>query len=372
MWRCFRSSGLFLTILLMTACGPAVQVTPPTIAPASTTAAVRPTALGASLDEMFTNLASKDTFSGAVLVMQGDDVVLRKGYGYADRAAAIANTPATVFRIGGLSKPFTAVAILLLEAQGKLSVDDPVCDYVDDCPAAWEALTLHHLLTNTSGIASYLPTAGATPAQLVASVYEQPLRFVPGDDWAISQTNYALLGLVIEQVSGQSYAAFLETQIFAPLGMSATGVGDAPDGAAIGYTGALVARPPAATADAANGIYSTLDDLYRWDQALLKGTLLPEAQREKLLDVQYSFAPDPFTYGYSIIVSDTYLPGHRLIGFGLSADAEAPFGIYSGFDSSNWTLTDLNTTVIMLSNQEHAGIAALDELVADQILAAQE
>jgi CubicO group peptidase (beta-lactamase class C family) len=372
MCRSFRLGAFLLILFVLASCGPAVQTTPPTIAPAPTVVVVAPTPLGASLDELFTDLAAKDSFSGAVLIMQGDEVVLRKGYGYADREAAIANTPETAFRIGGLTKPFTAVGILLLEAQGKLSVDDPICTYLADCPEAWQAITLHHLLSNTSGIVNYVPATGKTPAELAASVYSKAVHFAPGDGWEISQTNYALLGLVIEQVSGQSYADFLETQIFAPLGISATGVGDAPDGAAVGYAGNIVARPPAATVAAANGLYSTVDDLYRWDQALRNDALLSAAQREKLLAVHYSFAPDPFTYGYSIIASDTYLPGHRLIGFGLSANAEAPFGVYSGFDSSNWALTDLDTTVIMLSNQERASIATLDEMVADRILAAQE
>jgi CubicO group peptidase (beta-lactamase class C family) len=360
------------------ACGPAVQVTPPTVAPdptvapIPTAAPVAATALGASLDDLFTGLASRDKFSGAVLVMQGDEVVLRKGYGYADQEAEIANMPETAFRIGGLSKPFTAAAILLLEQQGKLSVTDPICEYVADCPEIWQGITLHHLLSNTSGIVNYVPATGKTPAELAASVYAQALRFEPGDGWEISQTNYALLGLVIEQVSGRSYADFLEAQIFAPLGMSATGVGDAPDGAAIGYAGTVVANPPAAAVAAANGIYSTLDDLYRWDQALLNDTLLSAAQREKLLAVHYSFAPDPFTYGYGIIASDTYLPGHRLIGFGLSANAEGPFGVFNGFDASNWALTDIDATVIMLSNQEQAAVATLDDRVAERILAAQE
>lgn len=302
--------------------------------------------------------------------MQGDDVVLRKGYGYADREAEIANTPETLFHIGGLSKPFTAVGVLLLEAQGKLSVDDPLCTYVADCPDAWEVLTLHHLLTNSSGIANYPPTGGATPADLVASVYEQPLRFVPGDSWEISQTNYALLGLVIEQVSGQSYAEFLEEQIFTPLGMSATGVGDAPDGTAVGYAGTVIARPPTAAVAAANGIYSTLDDLYRWDQALLNDTLLPEAQREKLFG---AFVPlGEFSYGYGTISAAAYRESHQITAFGLSANAEAPFGVFNGFDASNWVMTDLDTTVIMLSNQEHAAVATLDDLVAERMLAAQE
>jgi CubicO group peptidase (beta-lactamase class C family) len=370
MRRFFRSGAFLLILLLSAACGPAVQTTPPTIAPAPTAVAVAPTALGASLDELFTGLAAKDEFSGAVLVMQGNEVVLRKGYGYADREAEIANTPATAFRIGGLTKPFTAVGILLLEAQGKLSVDDPVCTYIDDCPEAWQALTLHHLLTNTSGLASYVAGGGETAAELIASVYAQPLRFVPGDTWEISQTNYALLGLVIERVTGHPYAVFLNEQIVTPLGLSATGIDPAPIDMAVGYAGTVIARPPAATADAANGIYSTLDDLYRWDQALLKGTLLPEAQRAKLFGV---FVPlGEFSYGYGTINAPTYRETHQIIAFGLSANAEAPFGVYSGFDSSNWALTDLDTTVIMLSNQEHASIATLDEMVADRILTAQE
>lgn len=167
-------------------------------------------------------------------------MLLRKGYSDADSAGGVVNTPSTVFRIGGLSKPLTAAGILLLESQGRLSVDDPICDYVDDCPAAWVSVPLHHLLSNTSGIASYAaPDVAAryTPKELLAAVRDTPLRFAPGAEFELSQTNYALLGMVIERVSGQPYDSFMQEQVFEPLGMDATGLAAAPAGLAKGYQG---------------------------------------------------------------------------------------------------------------------------------------
>ena len=104
--------------------------------------------------EMLTEMASAGTFTGSVLIAQDGNVLLSKGYGLADRAQGIANTPQTRFRLGSNSRQFTAMAILILRSQGKLSVHDPVCCYIAGCPAAWQEITIHHLLTHTSGLSS--------------------------------------------------------------------------------------------------------------------------------------------------------------------------------------------------------------------------
>jgi CubicO group peptidase (beta-lactamase class C family) len=130
---------------------PTVTAVPPTV-PAPPTLAVATTALGADLDAMFQKLAKDGTFSGSALVAQNGQILLSQGYGLADRDKNLSNTSRTKFRIVSLTKAFTAMAILILQEQGKLKVQDSLCVHLKDCPDAWKPVTLHHLLTHTSGI----------------------------------------------------------------------------------------------------------------------------------------------------------------------------------------------------------------------------
>lgn len=379
-----------LALALLTGCASAARTAPtvgaaptsvptvvPTVAPIPTVAPA-PTPIPASpvvtiadrLDALFTAQAEEGSFNGAVLIMDGDEVVLRKGYGDANRVSGTANTPETAFRIGGLTKSLTAAGILLLEAQGKLSVDDLICDYIDDCPTAWESVTLHHLLTNTSGIENYTaeePSAAYSPDELLSLVRDAPLAFAPGEGFALSQTNYVLLGMVIERASGQPYGDFLQEQLFDPVGMVATGFVEPPDTLAMGYKGEAAAGAlNPSVGYAAYGLYSTVDDLYRFDQAVLAGDLLPAAQREKLVAKHKNLGE--FSYGYGTMRSDTYYAGHRIVGLGLAVKDEAPYGVYPGYDSINYSLTDRGIYVVILANNENAAVAELVEPVARMLL----
>jgi CubicO group peptidase (beta-lactamase class C family) len=288
--------------------------------------------------------------------MRGDEVVLRKGYGYADQEAQTPNTPETVYRIGNLARPLTAMAVLMLESDGKLSVEDSICAYLDDCPEAWEPITLHYLLSDSSGIPSFTDATNfeqvsarpVTPADLIALVRDADLRFESGERWEVSHTNYVLLGMVIEQVSGQDYAAFMQERIFAPLNMTSTGYLSPPPTLAIGYEnyddGTTPAPFDASAAYAAYGLYSTVDDLYRWNRALFGDELLSQAQREKMHSVHV--LDDPIGFGYATPLDYNGVTcGHPVAEHGVW------FPSYPGYYSSHWTLTDLDTTTIILSNQ---------------------
>lgn len=387
-------SVLIAMLALFTSCSPVPQATQPTLAPPTAvpapTNAPTPTALAATpalivattpttdltakLDKILTDLAKREQFSGAILVMHGDEVILRKGYGYADDTAQTLNTPETVFRIGSLTQPFTAAAILLLESQGKLSVQDSVCTYVDSCPAAWKPLTLHHLLSGSSGIPNYrdlssfrkLRKTAVTPDALIQLVRDQPLLFSPGSQWGESDANYVLLGLVIERVSGQPYATFLQEQIFGPLKMTATSYAAQPAGLATGYQWghtALANSIDVSTAYAAYGLSSTVDDLYRWDRALFADTLLPHAQREAMLTAYTNPFPG-WHVGYGVYFSDTEDRGHHLVLHGLD------WNIYPGFAARNWSWADIDTHVVLLSNVDHdlgaEGMPLVQALLAEQ------
>jgi len=225
------------------------------------------------------------SFSGAVLLARGGKVLLSKGYGMANYELNIPNTPQTKFHIASLSKTFTAAAILQLQERGLLSVQDPIARFIPDYPRGNE-ITLHHLLTHTSGIPDIngvpeydsLSRFAQTPASLIAVFRDRPLLFEPGARYSYSNSNYNLLAFVIEKVSGKTYGEFLQENIFGPAGMTSTGHDGDP---ATLLTNRATGYVPSGLFDLANApfldwsaktgngsIYSTVEDLYRWDRVL--------------------------------------------------------------------------------------------------------
>ena len=171
-------------------------------------------------------------FSGAVLLARDGQPIVSRGYGMANIEHGVPNTPQTVFRLGSVTKQFTAMAVVMLQERGKLSVNDPICKYLADCPPAWQPITIKNLLTHTAGIPNYtefpdfVKTAAVdtTPAELTSRFRDKPLQFALGEKYAYSNSGYYLLGTIIERASGKAYADFLQENIFAPLGMKAYGI----------------------------------------------------------------------------------------------------------------------------------------------------
>jgi CubicO group peptidase (beta-lactamase class C family) len=188
-------------------------------------------------DAYFTTETKTHFFRGAVLVGVDGKIVFEKGYGTADDEWESHNTPTTKFRIASLTKQFTAACILLLQERGRLNARDPISRYLSGLSDTWRAITIHQLLTHTSGIPNYtsdpqfarLRHTGATPSEMVSLVSAKPLEFGSGTKWAYSNTGYILLGMIIEKTSGQSYADFLKSNIFEPLGMTNSGYDRATD-----------------------------------------------------------------------------------------------------------------------------------------------
>jgi CubicO group peptidase (beta-lactamase class C family) len=241
---------------------------------------------------------TEKTFMGAVLVAKGDKVLIDEGYGYADLEWNVANTPAAKFRIGSVTKQFTAAAILLLDERGKLKIDEPVKDHLPDTPTAWDKITIYELLTHTSGIPNFTEfpeviralAKESTPAELVASFRDKPLEFEPGTQFHYSNSGYVLLGYLIEKISGQSYGQFLQQNIFAPLGMKNTGVDDNSTvlpGRAQGYaySHAEMKHPSYLSMSivfSAGDLYSTTGDLLKWERGLFGGKVLTASSLTKM------------------------------------------------------------------------------------------
>ena len=237
-------------------------------------------------------------FMGSVLVAQKGKVLFSKGYGWADMEWNIPNSPTARFQIASVTKQFTAAAILLLEERGKLKTDDLVKKYFSDAPASWDKITIYNLLTMTSGLADhaaeYEPT---TPDRLV--FHDMPLDFQPGEKWAYKNTNYLVLGYLLERVSGQTYADFLQENIFKPLGMNDSGLDSnaaiVPHRASGYLPGAdgieNAERPNISGALSAGGLYSTTEDMFRWVDGLFGGKLLtPASLRKMTTPVKHDYA----------------------------------------------------------------------------------
>jgi len=299
----------------------------------------------------------RDKFSGSVLIARGGKVLFEKGYGLANRELGVANTPLTKFRIASLTKQFTAAAILILQEQGRLKVSDPVSRYVADLPPEWRGITVHQLLTHTSGLPEYtsppeveksLNLTGASPEQLLSLVKQQPLIFAPGTKLVYCNTGYLLLGMIIEKASGSDYASFLRQSILTPLRMNDSGYdvrSNILPGRASGYwvkngkpenAGYVDASIPFA----AGGLYSTVRDLYRWNEALAKGRLLSADSRRRMFTVYPEAAGYGAHYGYGVVIGEKF--GQPLYYHG---------GGISGFASAIQRYPESDICVVVLSNE---------------------
>jgi D-alanyl-D-alanine carboxypeptidase len=290
-------------------------------------------------------------FMGTALVAQGGKVILDKGYGFANVELNVPNTPSNKFRLGSITKQFTAAAIMQLQEQGKLSVSDPACKYIDNCPDTWKPVTIQHLLTHTSGIPSYtsMPTFPTpkfmripmTPLEVLMLTRDRPLEFQPGEKWVYDNSGYIFLGCIIEKVSGQKYADYLKEHIFDPLDMKDSGYDDTRailTGRAAGYDRGPKVYRNADYLDmslpyAAGSLYSTVDDLYRWDRALYTEKVVSKKSYQAMI------TPVKNNYGYGLMVAP--VAGRKHVGHG---------GGINGFSTCIDRFPDDDAVVIVLSN----------------------
>ena len=290
-------------------------------------------------------------FSGAILIARDGKVLMRKAYGLANIENEVPNTPQTRFRIGSLTKQFTAMAILILQERQKLNVQDSICKYFSQCPEAWQPITIHHLLTHTSGLPNYTYTVNLTEEERAYSpltrdierLRKGSLEFVPGTKFSYCNSGYVLLGHIIEKVSGKSYGDFLRDSIFDPVKMVNTGYdynGLVLKHRAVGYSlrGDTVITAPFVDMSvpfAAGGLYSTVEDLYLWDQALYTEKLVSK----KSLNMM--FTPFNKQYGYGWFIDEQF---KRLcISHG---------GRIEGYMNSVERFPEEKLTVIVMSNRD--------------------
>jgi CubicO group peptidase (beta-lactamase class C family) len=341
---------------------PAAAVTP--AAPAAMTSAE----LAQKIDTLLNAHMTVNDFSGAILLASKGQPLVAKGYGYANREWQIPNTPQTKFRIGSITKQFTSMLIMQLRERGKIQLEASVCTYVRPCPEAWKPVTIHHLLTHTSGIPTYTGIASwratnmvpKTVDQMVAIFRDLPLAWVPGERYAYNNSGYFLLGVVIERVTGRKYEEVLQEQILTPLGLEDTGYDWSktilPRRAA-GYSGRGAAMTNAAALDmqqpyAAGSLYSTVEDLLKWDQALYTEQLLPAAAKK----IMWTPSLQNYAYGWTVAP-----PAAGLFG---GHERHAHSGGINGFSSVIVRLPGPNVTIIVLANNDTANASTIGRDIA--------
>ncbi|MCC2972961.1 serine hydrolase [Massilia sp. IC2-476] len=284
--------------------------------------------LAGRIDAAIAPYFKADAPGATVIVVKDGKTVLRRAYGMADTSRAIRMTPDMALRLGSLTKQFTSTAILMLGEEGKLSLDDDITKHLPDYPTRGKTITIEHLLTHTSGIASFTSKPGYTTgmtqdltvAQMIDSFKNDPLDFEPSSQYRYNNSGYFLLGAIIEKVSGQSYASFLAQRIFKPLGMLDTyyeGIKPGKAPVAAGHTrsasGFGPAKPLSMTQPyAAGALVSTVDDLARWDAAVSAGKLLKPASWQRAFTPYRLSDGKPTTYGYGWGISQ--VQGETAIG----------------------------------------------------------
>lgn len=320
---------------------------------------------GARIDRLLSEAYPSAEPGAAVLVSRAGMVVLQKGYGLADTERKEPVTPETVFRLASVTKVFTGTAILMLAERGTLALDDPVTKLLPAFPSSGRAVTVRHLLSHTSGFADYLDRPNSmewarseyTVQELIDAFKDRPASFPLGQKHGYSNSNYVLLGAIIETVAGLPFDRFVEANLFAPLGMRSTscgGVLKAVPRLATAYEPArttddqldwsqlLIARPYTLSAlYAAGGCVSSIEDLARFHDALLKGALIGKPSLVR------SFKPTVLSDGGSGTISEGGWQLDRVDGHRAAMRGGALPGVCTWF----LTMPDDDVVVVVLSNR---------------------
>lgn len=367
------------TKLFSTLAGSLLLLVLPLAAPAQVSAT--------QIDAIFASLKSNNAPGAAVFVVHNGHVEFRQGYGVTDLRTLHKIDPETNFRLASFTKQFTAACIILLVHDGKLHYGDHLTDIFPEFPAYGKSITVRNLLNHTSGLPDYedvlMKQYPNTPDEKIPQILDEGVlklleqqssgKFAPGSKWEYSNSGYAALAMIIEKVSGKSYGQFLQERIFVPLKMNNTlayekGKNEVPH-RAYGHTQTdgtwhETDQSPTSAVLGDGGIYSSIDDLARWDRALADHTLLTEAEMQPALTaVQPTDGPakspdgSSVSYGFGWFV-DPY-KGHKR----MSHD-----GNTIGFRTTIQRFPDDKLTIIILANRSDADPQALALKVADLYL----
>ena len=326
------------------------------------------------LDKLMKAYAEYGKFNGSVLVAEKGKVIYKKGLGLADMEWNISNQPDTKHRLGSITKQFTSMLIMQLVEQGKLKLDVPISTYLPDYPKKnGDVITIHHLLTHSSGIPNMTSFPGFTknisrnsysPAQLVNLFADSTLQFKPGERFDYSNSGYILLGYIIEKVTGKSYEQVLQENIFTPLKMNNTGYdhsGPLLKNRARGYekNGRRYVNAnfiDMSVPHAAGALYSTVEDLYLWDQALYGNQLLRKENMDLLFTKHIAAGGGHYGYGWDI----------GEIPLGNTSERKETIGHGGGIDGFNTLLTRIpsdKSFIVLLNNTGGAPLGQMTSAI---------
>jgi CubicO group peptidase (beta-lactamase class C family) len=326
-----------------------------------------------AVDSLFTSYNRPDAPGASVVVIRDGQVVVRRAYGMADLQRHVAATTETEYRLASVSKQFTAMAVMLLAKDGRLRFDQPARDFLPELPAATRAVTVRHLLNHTSGLVDYEDLIPATrTAQLddrdvlTLLASKDSVYFPPSTQYRYSNSGYVLLGIIVARVSRMPFPDFLRTRIFTPLGMTASVAhvegSDTVPHRAYGYSprgGSFEQTDQSVTSATLGdgGIYTDVDDMVRWDQALY-GTALVDAAT-----MQLATTPPPLPAG-----------AETQYGFGWFVDSYRGekrwrhTGETSGFRNAIQRYPARRLTIVILTNRSSGEPEAIAERIADRLL----
>ncbi len=315
-------------------------------------------------------------FNGSALVAEEGKIIYKNGFGMANMEWNIPNAPDTRFRLGSITKQFTSMLIMQLVEEGKLKLDVPITTYIPDYPKdKGEKITIHNLLTHTSGIPNYTEQASfreimrdpVSPIDLIKTFWNLPLDFEPGEKFKYSNSGYIVLGYIIEKITGKTYEEVLKEKIFEPLGMKNSGYDHSSDiipKRASGYNKSGTDYFNAAYIDmsvpfSAGSIYSTTEDLYLWDQALYTDKLLSKEYMKKIF-TPYIKPPFADGYGYGWGLSKKYFDNLKD-----TLNIIAHGGAINGFNSIIVRITNSKDLIVLLNNTGGTKLNEMSDKIVD-------
>jgi len=325
------------------------------------------------VDSLFTAYTGSDVPGASVVVIRDGEVIVRRAYGMADLERRVSAAPETDYRLASVSKQFTAMAVMLLAKDGKLRYDQPVRDFLPELPAATRAVTVRHVLNHTSGLWDYedlVPESRTTQLDdrdvlsLLGS--KDSLYFSAGSEYRYSNSGYVLLGMIVSRVSGMTLPQFLRARIFEPLGMQASVAhvegSDTVARRAFGYSpsgGTFVQTDQSVTSATLGdgGIYTNMDDMTRWDQALERNTLVDSATMRLATTPPQLPAGAATEYGFGWFI-DRYRGERRWRHTGET----------SGFRNAILRFPERRLTIVILTNRSSGEPQAIAERIADRVL----
>ncbi len=322
----------------------------------------------AQVDALFAPLTEGTQPGVAVMVIRDEKILHQRGYGYANIEKKIPINAQTAFRLGSVSKQFTAMVIMQLAEQGKLAYDDPIGKYVPEL-AVYKGVTIRHLLTHTGGLPDYydvIDTSQGMPTNADAATLLGKMAapvFAPGERYEYSNPGYDMLASIAEAASGTHFAEYSRLHIFEPLGMHGTQIHDHTlpiiENRALGYDVnnsdgkqqfTLDDQDPLNGIVGSGGVFSTLDDMYRWDQALYNESLVKKTTLKQAFTSAKNNAGELINYGFGWRVED--YKGIRRISHG---------GSWIGFRARFFRFPDIGLSIVMLSNRADLGSVLNDD-----------